>query len=312
MSLLTDNNLSILLSEVLGEGKNIKKDELIFHCLFCKHHKPKLQINLQNHKWNCWVCGKKGRSIYALFKKLNASKSQFYKLNQIVPSGYVCSTQPINNTGEVPLTLPSEFIPLYKPSPSLLVRHAIKYCKNRNLSTQDFIKYNIGFCEEGLYKNRLILSSYDSNGELNFFTGRNIFEGNGVNYKNCISSKDIIGLDVFVNWDIGEITLCEGMFDAFAIKRNVIPLFGKTLSNKLKNKLIDKKIKKVNVCLDMDAKTDIIKICKQLEGLGIDTYIVELGGKDPSSMGFNQMCKAIKESKKYSFDLIFKNGWIFD
>ena len=63
-------------------------------------------------------------------------------------------------------------------------------------------------------------------------------------YRNCTTTKDIIGFDLFINWD-EPIILCEGVFDAMAFKRNAIPLFGKTVMNKLQKKIIEKKVKTI-------------------------------------------------------------------
>jgi hypothetical protein len=43
------------------------------------------------------------------------------------------------------------------------------------------------------------------------------------------SDKNIIGFENMINWNV-PIVLCEGAFDAIAIKRNAIPLFGKNIS----------------------------------------------------------------------------------
>ena len=61
----------------------------------------------------------------------------------------------------------------------------------------DVIRYGMGYCEEGLYANRIIVPSYSSDGELNYFVGRDIYEG-GMKYKNPPVSKDIVGLNVGV------------------------------------------------------------------------------------------------------------------
>ncbi len=67
-------------------------------------------------------------------------------------------------------------------------------------------------------------------------------------YKNPKVSKDIIGFDLFINWDL-PIVLCEGVFDAIAIKRNAIPLFGKTIPKSLHKKIIEKKVRDIYICL---------------------------------------------------------------
>ncbi len=77
---------------------------------------------------------------------------------------------------------------------------------------------------------------------LNFFVGRDIFESK-MKYRNSPTPKDVVGFELFINWD-EPIVLCEGPFDAIAIKRNAIPLFGKTILSNLRRKIIEKKVNK--------------------------------------------------------------------
>ena len=107
------------------------------------------------------------------------------------------------------------------------------------------MKHNIGFCDEGQYSNRIIIPSYDSDGQLNFSVGRDFYNSK-MKYKNSPTPKDVIGFDLFVNWD-EPIILCEGVFDAIAIKRNAIPLFGKTIQSKLEKEIYKQGVKKI-VC----------------------------------------------------------------
>ncbi len=67
-------NIITLLQNVLGHGKVMANNEMAFRCPCCHHHKPKLQLNTISKKWQCWVCGVKGRSIYILLKKAGAAK----------------------------------------------------------------------------------------------------------------------------------------------------------------------------------------------------------------------------------------------
>ena len=79
-----NNRLLTLLDTVIGTKGSISKDnELMYHCPFCNHHKKKLQVNVKSQQWHCWVCDAKGKFIYTLVKKLNASKSVIQELNQI-------------------------------------------------------------------------------------------------------------------------------------------------------------------------------------------------------------------------------------
>ena len=163
----------------------------------------------------------------------------------------------------------------------------------------DVIRYGMGYCEEGLYANRIIVPSYSSDGELNYFVGRDIYEG-GMKYKNPPVSKDVIGLDLFINWN-EPIVLCEGVFDAIAIRRNAIPLFGKTIPKSLMKKIYEKQVKQIYILLDSDAIMDSIKMTDSLMKNGIDVYYVNLSEEDPSDMGFKKVINLIKKTKQTSF-----------
>ena len=89
----------------------------------------------------------------------------------------------------------------------------------------------------------IILPSYNAEGKLNYFTARNFNKHSTMKYKNPDVSRDIIGLELFINWNV-PIILCEGIFDAIAIKRNVIPLLGKTIQKSLMKKITNSSVKK--------------------------------------------------------------------
>ncbi|MEW3852040.1 hypothetical protein QOZ73_32900, partial [Pseudomonas aeruginosa] len=87
------------------------------------------------------------------------------------------------------------------------------------------LRYNIGYCCDGSFKNRIIIPSYDKNGDLNFFSARDFLNTSSYKYLFPKWSKDIVGNELFINWS-EPITLVEGSFDALSIRNNVIPLFG--------------------------------------------------------------------------------------
>jgi len=119
-------------------------------------------------------------------------------------------------------------------------------------------------------------------------------------YKNPPVQKDIIGFDLYVNWD-EPIILCEGVFDAMAIKNNSIPLFGKTILPKLYNKIVEKRVKQVFISLDDDAFKSSLEIISKLMALDIDVRFVKLQGKDPSDLGYLQMIDQVLLSKEVNF-----------
>jgi len=185
----------------------------------------------------------------------------------------------------------------------IIQKHSWVYLQNRDVTKTDVVRYGIGYCSEGVYANRVIVPSYDTDGELNYFVGRSIYQ-DGMKYKNPPVSKDVIGFDLFINWD-EPIILCEGVFDAIAIKRNAIPLFGKTIPKKLMKKIYEKQVKTIYILLDSDAYWDSIKMTDVLMRNGINVQIVKLKDKDPSEMGFRKVVDLVKKSSTTSFsDLI--------
>ena len=117
------NRLLGLLNTVIGTtGSGGRDDELLYHCPFCKHHKKKLQINIKTQYWHCWVCDAKGRVVWSLFKKLNASKSAVSELNTIYQNTKYFKKEKNNFI----VTLPEEFESLSEEKGGITYMHAIK------------------------------------------------------------------------------------------------------------------------------------------------------------------------------------------
>jgi len=285
-----------LVNSVLGIGKRTSKGNHSYNCPFCNHHKPKLEINFTDNKngdnpWHCWACNKKGRKLRSLFKQIKASPEYFSQLKKLVKSGYEVEEIKIE---EKILELPKEFKNLIG-SKNIISRHASAYLKRRNINKDDILKYNIGYCEYGPYADRIVIPSYNSKGILNYFTSRTFKEDTFQTYKNPDTSRNIIPFEMFINWDL-PIILCEGPFDAIAIKRNVIPLLGKNIQSNLMKKLVSSKVKKIYIALDTDAIKQALKFCEELLNEGKEVYLVELPGKDPSEMGFKEFTKLVQKA----------------
>ena len=294
------NNLLSLLSVVIGNpGRNVRKEnEHIFFCPFCNHYKPKLQVNLASQFWHCWVCDSKGRRLYQLFKKLNATPLQLRELSDLV--GEFLYTDEKSDKEEV-ISLPKEYKPLWNDeSTNIIKKHALSYLNKRNIFFGDIIKYQIGYCDSGIYSNRIIIPSYDNEMKLNYFIARD-FYSSYQKYKNPPVSKNVIVFDSLINWD-EPIVLCEGVFDAISIKRNAIPLLGKNIPKLLFERITNKSINKVYLALDSDAMSEILKITDIFSKYNIDVYIIKLKeDTDPSDVGFEEMLKYVKNSESSSF-----------
>jgi len=293
--------LSVLTS-ALGQYKKIK-DEYVWHCPKCHHHKPKLQVNIGTGNFHCWVCNFKGRSLYSLLKQLNVPLSV---IKELKIDSYSYAKESMEKESTV-LTLPREFISLKKANTDLDYNSALFYLKNRNISKSDIIKYNIGYCSEGDYRGRIIIPSYDERGNLNYFLARSYWPDTTMKYKNPpVSAHDIIVFDLFINWNEA-IILCEGIFDAIAIKRNAIPLLGKFVSTILFDKIMTKNVPEVKIALDSDARQDALKIYEMFSKENVKTTIVKLDEKDPSDVGFSKMNHMVENSVGMGFSDFIRN-----
>lgn len=316
-----------LFDKYIGPSKALKKNEYAYHCPFCHHHKPKLQINDKTYKFHCWTCNAGGNLIY-LGKKIGMNDLDLSDLTG--RCGMSAETrkklvddwggsikelldkiteeeieQEAENTSQ--LFLPSEFksaleLKIDKRNP--IEGHAIKYLKERGITKKHIIRYNIGFCAKGLYAGRVIIPSYDTRNQLNYFIARSIFPDEKQKYKNPPVSKDVIVFANQIDWK-QPITLCEGVFDAIALKRNAIPLLGKfvqkTLMGALKNTKPD-----VYICLDNDAQEDALVLYDKIKSYVKSVKNIKLDGKDAGENSFSNILKYQKNSVTLSWESLIR------
>lgn len=298
-----------LLESVLGKGKPTSGDNIAFFSPFVSHYKPKLEININtNHAgentWHCWISDKKGRSINSLFKQLNLSKEKFEQLDRVIESTKYRKLD-IKSEKTAVLTLPAEYKPLWIKKTNPDYKNAIHYLSLRGITIFDIIKYRIGYCDSGEYSGRIIIPSYDSNGQLNYFVSRAFYKNDKQKHKNPKVSKDIIGFEMFINW-AEPIILCEGSFDAIAIKRNAIPLFGKIIQPTLQKKIIQERVRDIYICLDADALKNAIQIAERFMGEGLNVYFVELQNEDASELGFECITNILADTDVLTFERLMQ------
>ncbi len=304
---MTNQNSLILLNlleSVLGKSHSKARNNYAFMCPNgCHSSKPKLEINLTTQQWACWICNDfKGKKLVNLFKKLKISSEKLSELKSYL--GVELDSGEIQIEEKV--ELPKEFIPVLEGR-GLTYKHAISYLKSRGITRNDIMKYNIGYCEQGPYQNMVIIPSYDEKGILNYFFGRSFIKDSSFK-KNPQSSRNIIPFELFINWNV-PVILCEGMFDAISIKRNVIPLLGKNIQSELMKKLLQSNVQKIYIALDMDkwGSQASLKHCENLINEGKEVYLVDLGKKDPSELGTEEFINLLQTTLPLSYgDLMNK------
>ena len=285
------------IENILGKSHKRARENYAFHCPFCNHRKPKLEINMHtdekgHNPWECWVCNTKGRTIKSLLYQLKTPRDTAREILKYLPKGSEIKLKQLSI-----IEMPKEFQPLYNASSTSVVANLVKkYLYERGLSDNDFIKYGIGYATTGDYGGRVIIPSYSRSNQLNFFIARS-YDGNYFKYKNPEVSKDIIFFENLINWNT-PIILCEGVFDAMAIRRNAIPILGKTISPTLYKKIITSPLKDVYIALDQDARDRALEISQQLLNQGKRVFLISLPDKDPSDMGFRAFTELVQQAEE--------------
>lgn len=307
---MVNQALVAIVNSVLGTGKASSKGNYTYVCPFHISSTPgkrKLEINFtENEKgenpWHCWSCNARGKKLIQLFKALDTPSD---KISELKPYLKVNKEITVENTQTEKLALPKEFISLINPPLTIMAKHALVYIKKRGVTQEDIIKYNLGYCEEGKYMNHIIVPSYDEKGNLNYFTARS-FEKDSKSKKNPSVTRDIIPFGFFINWDL-PLVLCEGPFDAIAIKRNAIPLLGKQIQPNLMKKILKSSVSKIYIALDKDAQKQALEFCERLMNEGKEIYLIDMKDKDPSEMGFKNFTNLIQNTNPLTFsDLLSK------
>ena len=296
--------LVTLLEKVLMKSYQMKNGEHAFHCPFCNHHKKKLQVNCETQKWHCWVCNKGGYKIGILLRKINAPQQIITDVLKLLDD-YVGTKKQQEEVTKYDVSLPKCYKPLWEKTDDPLHKNAMYYLKKRGIGGKEILRYSIGYCSSNGYSNRIIVPSYDADGKLNYFIARDMFPNSSMKYKNPPMSKDTVAFELFINWN-EPVILCEGVFDAITINKNAIPLLGKFPSKTLVMRLIEKRVKKIYVALDEDAKKDAVKLSKFLMDNGIETYLLDMNDKDPSEIGYKNFWKMIEDTKETKFSDIIK------
>ena len=300
---LSENILLVgALENVLGKSKRTAKGNRSFHCPFCQHRKPKLEIKVVDspdgsNPWQCWVCGTKGRTIRSLLKHLNLTRAEAESILQYVKKG----EEQEESTKKI-VRLPEEFESLeLAPHSSVYANRVRKYLYARGLTDIDFVRYGIGYCMSGKYADRVIIPSYDENNILNYFVARSLNSGAYLKYINPeVNKSDIIVFENLVNWD-EPIILCEGVFDAMAIRRNAIPLLGQNISQALMKKIITSSCPDIYITLDRDAVKRALKHCETFLNMGKRVFFIEPSEKDPSEEGFRKFTEQVQQAKELTF-----------
>ena len=275
------NDKRKIVTDILGSYRRAG-DEHLYHCPFCKHHKKKMSVNFSINSFKCWDCDARGKNIYRLVRKFgNYQQRQKYLELQgrLDLSEFDSFFNEMNDIEEKQIIdLPPEFVSLCNRRLPLRSQGALAYLKARGVSKQDILKWKIGYCSQGRYGGRILIPSFNSDGDCNYFIARS-YVGHGRRYLNPPCGRDIIFNELNIDWD-EPVVLVEGVFDAIVVGDNSIPILGSTLreDSKLFQALAIHDTP-VYIALDPDAEKkahwmikSLMKYDLEIKKLNIGTY----------------------------------------
>ena len=261
-----------LLTDVLGSHHQHyeSKGQISFDCPVCAEEKGldqgdgkgNLEINYIRHVYKCWACGETHGTHGPLGKLFDgyATKSQKKVYNLIKPEELKQEEKK-----KVRLRLPEGFT-TFKDSNPRFIPHieAYKYLQSRGITDEIIEKYRIGYTATGDYAYRIVVPSYDTENQLNYFVAR-AWVPKKMKYKNPPVPKDeIIFGESAIDWK-KDVYLCEGVFDSFFLP-NPIVMLGKKMSKLLFETLYLKAEGNIIICTDGDAFQDGFRLYHELNG----------------------------------------------
>jgi len=317
----------VIIGDILGD--HIRHgDEHMYYCpnSGCNHHKKKLSINFKKNSFKCWICGYRGNSLYRLvsFFGSESQKNRWAEYDSIgdFVSDYKDIKNLIVNTidkiKKTELYIPSvdktvvrQFpgktcISLANSSNMVVSAAAKNYLYERGLSRYDILKWQIGFCLMGKYQYRIVVPSYNVNGNMNYFITRTYLPFGEYRYWNPKANKDdIIFNEYWVDWS-KDVVLVEGVFDAMKVESNAVPILGSSITER---SLIFKRIvdngSTVVLALDADAKKKSEKIYNLLTRYGIEVYRMDMSGYEDVGQMPKDVVRvrldSVKEDNSFSY-----------
>jgi DNA primase len=256
-----------LLEEVLGDhGLHYpNRGQISFNCPVCDdgRNKHNMEVNYIDNVYKCWSCGDSEGTHGALgriFDKYGNKKQK--KLYNVLKPETVVKREKKKKT----LKLPEGFTLFKDSSPVYPVRRqAMNYLKNRGITDEMIEKFGIGFCDKGDHAGRIVIPSYNTKGELNYYIARSWNPMSRAKYKNPEAEKDkIIFWENLIDWN-KDIYLVEGAFDGLFVD-NPIPMLGKHMSELLFETIYKKAKADIIICLDADAWENAVKLYHELHG----------------------------------------------
>jgi DNA primase len=278
-------------------------------------------IDSKTGNYICFKCGEKGYYLIGIISKIENiswSEAKSYLLKNFLEtrrkgsiSDLVEKISDLRN-GEVPkeekkiIELPNEFIPVYQNGKW---KYPV-YLKERKIKKETARIWNIGFCNSGRYKNRVIIPISCPNGKS--FTARDVTGFLKPKYLNPFCSFQS---HLLLGWEHisqkNDLTIVEGPIDAIKMWQHglqAVALSGKVLHSKQIDLLSTLPATiSIIVMLDPEEKKAPYDVARQLLFRFNKVFIAKLpDGVDPGSASLEQAQEAYEFSKLYDGNILNK------
>ena len=296
-----------ILQGVLGNCHD-KGSEMLFTCPVCHHHKRKFSVNVDKNVYKCWICDYRGRNIRRVVRR-------FGNYNQLAAWDQIFGRQDLERFNDLfmddkpekivqKLELPDEFLSLAADKLPATAVYAYNYLMKRGITKADILKWKIGYCFNGEYRNRIIIPSFDEDGDVSYFIARS-YTGDSYKYKNPRASKDITFNELYIDWN-KDLVLVEGVFDAL-VAGNAVPILGSTLrsGSDLLRKIV-RNDTPIYIALDPDAANKERRIIKMLLQYDIELHKIDVSGYED----VGSMPKSVFEQRKKNASFIDADNYL--
>jgi DNA primase len=255
--------------------ETMNEHNITFDCPFCGRGERHFNVSVLKQKpvYNCYSCGAKGNWTYLIS---NISGVSYKEAKGIVYGLF----------DYIHVEEKREEVKIHFPPNTGWSLDSLEYLKSRRITKKLAESLGWYFCNDGKYRDRIILPIYKDNIPITF-QARTIRSDVGLRYTSPYRSPigDIVyGIDSYK--PNKRLILVEGIFDAVNLL-SMYPCVGATFTKRVTDGqircMVEKGVKKVGLMFDPDSIPNISEMWYKLSGI-FDVSIIPLFDKDPAEI----------------------------
>ena len=266
-------------------------------------------MNFAQGVFKCWVCDTRGKNIYRIVRKFgnyNQRQKWLQLEGRLDLSEFDKIFQGLQEEElDQVVDLPEEMISLCNKRLPISSKKPLAYLRSRGITKEQILMWKIGYCPSGKYGGRVIIPSFNINGDPNYFIARS-YVGHQRKYLNPQASRDIIFNELMIDWD-EPVVLVEGAFDAIVAGTQAIPILGSTLrpNSKLFQALALNDTP-VYMGLDDDAEKKAGQMIRNMLQYDMEVYKIDTSSvEDIGSMSPDEFSWAFQNAETIDSDYYF-------